>query len=182
MSSAFASDTSDAEQVAALKALGEGRLAAWRGLLPGCSRGHAEAALGPSAPGPDGAGRLGPSPAAFRRYPPAPIGPYGVIVWLAGDAVTLIEVNTPALSESPEAQLGPPEAEVPSRLDRLHTQLIYASRGLTLHLHTYTRQLKRIYAYPPTTVEAFLASWLSQVAIGREPLGGSAPTPPSDLI
>lgn len=161
----------DREQIAALRALAEGRLAEWPGLLPGCARPHVEAALGPTAPGPDGAGRMGPSPAAFRRYPPAPIGPYGVVVWFAGDQVALLEINTPALAGQPEDQLGPPEAEAPSQLDRLHTQLIYARRGLTFHLHTFTRQLKRIYAYPPTTPEAYLASWLSQVAIGREPRG-----------
>ena len=156
----------DDEQIAALRALAEGRLADWPGLLPGCGRPHAEAALGPSGAGPDGAGWLGPSPAAFRHY-----GPYGIVVWYAGDAVLLIEINTPHLDAPPEALLGPPEATAPSRLDGLHSQLIYARRGLTIHLHTYTRALRRIYAYTPTSAEAFLASPLSQVAIGREARG-----------
>jgi len=167
MSDAQAQTLTDADQIAALRALAAGRLAEWCGLLPGCGRPHVEAAFGPSEPGPDGSGRLGPSPTAFRRYPPAPIGPYGVIVWLVGDKVVLIEINTPSLAEAPEAQLGPPEAEAPSDLDAMHIQLIYASRGLTIHLHRFTRQLKRIYAYPATTHEAFLASWMSKVAIKR---------------
>lgn len=171
MSDERAPAPTDDEQIAALRALADGRLAAWPGLLPGCSRSHVEAALGPSGDGPDGSGRLGPSPTAFRRYPPAPAGPYGVVVWYVGDAVRLIEINTPHLGDPPEAQLGPPEATAPSRLDGLHTQLIYASRGLTVHLHTYTRALRRIYAYAPTSAEEFLASALSQVAIGREARG-----------
>lgn len=169
MSDAQAQSTTDAEQIAALRALAAGRLAEWRGLPPGCGRPHVETAFGPSEPGPDGSGRLGPTPTAFRRYPPTSIGPYGLVVWLVGDQVELIEINTPSLAEAPEAQLGPPEAEAPSRLDAMHIQLIYARRGLTIHLHRFTRQLKRIYAYPATTHEAFLASWLSKVAITRAP-------------
>lgn len=161
--------TTDDARIAALHALAAGRLADWPGLPPGCTRAVVEAALGPSGDGPDGAGRLGPSPAAFRRYPPAPIAPYGLTVWFAGEQATLVEINTPSLAEPPEAQLGPPEAEARSGIDRLHTQLVYAGRGLTIHLHTYTRDLRRIYAYPPTSAEAFLQSWLSQVELRREP-------------
>jgi hypothetical protein len=157
----------DEEQIAALRALAEGRLAAWPGLPPGCGRRHVEAALGPSEPGPDGAGQLGGSPTAFRHYPSAPIAPYGIVVWYVGDQVTLIEINTPSLPASPEAQLGPPEARARSGLDGLHTQLVYAGRGLTIHQHELNGSLKRIYAYAPTSAEAFLQSWLGQVAIER---------------
>lgn len=64
--------TTDDERVTALRALAEGRPAEWRGLCQ-CRQHLAvvEAALGPSGDGPDGAGRLGHSPAAFRRYPGA---------------------------------------------------------------------------------------------------------------
>jgi hypothetical protein len=159
----------DTKQIAALRALGAGQLDAWHGLRPTTARQHVEAALGPSAAGPDGSGRLGDSPASFRRYPAAPAAPYGLTVWYSGDRALLIEINTPSLAVAPEDLLGPPEADVPSKLDAMHSQLIYAQRGLVIHLHNYTRQVKRIYAMPPTTVEMFLASWLSQVEIRREP-------------
>lgn len=148
---------------AALRALGNGRLSEWHGLVPGCSRAHAEEVLGPSESGPDGTGRLGGSPTAFRDYPLTSAAPYGITVWFVLDTIVLVQVNSPRLGEPLDRLLGGPEGTMPSLLAPAHTQWIYASRGLTAHVHTYRHEVLRLYGCAPTTVEEFRNSWLSRV-------------------
>lgn len=63
--------------------------------------------------------------------------------------------------------LGAPETTIPSRLQRFHTQWIYAQRGLTAHVNNHTGEIVRLYAYPVTTTRKFLNSWLSRVEMRR---------------
>ena len=157
----------EARCVTALRAFGSGRLSEWLGLPEGCTRAHVERALGPSEPGPDGAGRLGGSPTAYRTYPPTDFAPYGVMVWFVEDQVVLLQINSPAATIPLEASLGAPDGHANSLLDYGHSQWIYAERGLTAHVSIITQDILRIYGYRPTSLEEFLESWLSKVAIRR---------------
>jgi hypothetical protein len=147
--------------------LAAGDLRGWHGLDEGCDRASAEAALGPSEAGPDGSGMLGGVPTAFRRYPPAPAVPDGVVVWLEEDWVVAVELMQPVLPEPIAAQLGPPEARERSGLASFHSQWIYAGRGLTAHVDDVSEDVRRLYGYAPTTVEDFLASPIASVETRR---------------
>jgi hypothetical protein len=154
----------DADIIQALRALADGRWGDWHGLPAGCERKHAEQVFGPSEPGPDGVGVVAGYSFSFRRYP-APAWAAGVVVWLNGDLVLAIQLNTPLASAWREV-LGPPEDTAPSLLFSIGTQWIYASRGLTLHAGSDDRVIQ-IYVYAPTTPEEFKQSWMSQVEIRR---------------
>ena len=155
--------------VAGLRALAAGDLRGWHGLAEGCDRAAVETALGPSETGPDGSGMLGGVPTVFRRYPPAPAAPHGIVVWMESDWIVAVEIVQPALTEPVEAQLGPPEAKEHSGLAAFHSQLIYAARGLTAHVHEYSGAVLRLYGYAPSTVEKFLASPMAKVETRRIP-------------
>lgn len=154
----------------ALRALASGDLRHWHGLEDDCGRANAEAAFGPSEAGPDGSAMLAYELTAFRRYPPKPVAPYGIVVWFEGDEVVLVEIVQPALAEPLAEQIGPPEATADSGLAAFHSQRIYAGRGLTAHVHDMTDEVLRLYAYRPMTVAAFLASGLAGVETRRIPL------------
>lgn len=152
-------------QIDALRALAEGRLSAWRGLDPSCSRADAEAAFGPGYPGPDGMGSVEGGGMAFRRYPPN--GPYdGLMVWLQGDRVAVVQIHQPVVAAAEIESLGPPEDTMPSELRISAVQKIYASRGLTLHIDPEGK-LFRTYAYPATTPAEFKQSWMARVKTRR---------------
>ncbi|MGH2949909.1 MAG: hypothetical protein ACRDPC_27215 [Solirubrobacteraceae bacterium] len=152
-----------------LAALAGGRWGEWRGLGPDCTRAAAEEAVGPTVPEPDGSGSLAGSPTAFRIYPPAPAAPHGIQLWLDGDRILLVQINSPDPGGDPEELLGPPEATLPSRLAARHQQWVYASRGLTLHVHARTHEVRRLYGYPPSSAEEFAQSPLARVELQRVP-------------
>jgi len=82
----------------------------------------------------------------------------------------MVEVDTPALAAPIEVTLGPPEATERSRLEPMHTQLVYATRGLVAHVDNDSRVVFRLFAIPSTTVPAFLASPLARIEIRDEPI------------
>jgi hypothetical protein len=175
MADASAGDTRDHPTdasgcAASLRALASGDLRHWHGLANHCGRADAEAAFGPSQAGPDGSAMLAGALTAFRRYPPAPAAPYGVVVWFEGNEVVLVEIVQPTLAEPLQEQIGPPEGTADSGLAAFYSQRIYAGRGLTAHVHDMTGEALRLYAYHPMTMDAFLATGLAGVEIRRIPL------------
>jgi hypothetical protein len=143
-----------------LQALAAGELAAFHGLGPADDRAAAEAAFGPSAAGPDGIGPLMGELTPFRRYDPAPVGPYGVVVWFgADDGVLLVEVPSPALDAAGLLPLGEPELDAPSGLEAFHRQLAWPSRGLAAHASRADGSLRVLYAFGPMPPEEYSA-WL----------------------
>ena len=158
---------SETECTRALRAFLNGEFREWPGLPKGCTRAHAEAVFGPTGEAPDAAGRLGDQLTALRRYPASGIAPHGIMVWLEGDEVVLLQINEPVLLPSLDRILGEPEARAPSQLRTRHTQWIYASRGLVAHVRNIPYALIRLYGMRPTTVERFLDSPLSRVSSRR---------------
>jgi hypothetical protein len=156
-------DTQSTACAAALAALAAGRWEEWHGLGPACTRAAAEAGLGDTGDGPDGSGSLAGSPVSFRVYPPAPAAPHGVQLWLEGDRIVLVQINSPVLERDVEQVLGPPDSVLISHLGPRQRQWVYAGRGLTLHRHEATGEPRRLYGYAPTTAEEFAGSWLAAV-------------------
>jgi hypothetical protein len=112
---------------------------------------------------------LGGALTEFRRFPPTSFAPYGIVVWVEEGEIIAVEIVEPHLPAPIQDQLGAPEAETPSALAAFHTQLIYATRGLALHVHQFRSTVFRLYAFAPTTVADFLASPLAGVATQRTP-------------
>jgi hypothetical protein len=154
----------------ALHVLARGQFSEWTGLPSDCARAHAEEVLGPTASGPDGAGILGDSPAAFRIYPATSVAPYGLMVWFAENKIVAVQINQPKLDRPLNEQIGEPEYVAPSMLKTLQKQWIYASRGLSAHVSGVSGSISSIYAFPATTVEEYLRSSLSRVSSRRIPL------------
>jgi hypothetical protein len=149
--------------MSALDTLAAGDLAAFHGLGPADDRAAAEAAFGPSEPGPDGIGPLMGEQAPFRRYPPAPVGPHGVVVWFgAGDGVRLVDVPSPALDAGALTPLGDPELDDDSGLARYHVQLAWPSRGLAAHVSEVDGSVRALYAFRPLGADEYRA-WLGAV-------------------
>ena len=143
-----------------LATLAAGDLAAFRGLGPDDDREAAEAAFGPSDPGPDGIGQLMGEMLPFRRYPPGPVAPYGLTVWFgADDRVLLVDVPSPALDASALLPLGEPELELPSGLEVFHSQLAWPSRGLAAHVSKADGSLRALHAFGPLAGGEYTA-WL----------------------
>ena len=159
----------DSECVKALQAISSGKLDEWRGLPAACRRQDAEAVFGASGSDPDGVATLGDAPTAFRDYPPNQVARQGITVWLAGDKILSLQVNSPALPVALERVLGRPQAVAASHLKAFHEQWIYADRGITAHVDADSHSVLRIYFYAPTTPDAFLASSLSRVETRRTP-------------
>ena len=156
--------------VNALRALVEGRLEAWHGLPAGCSTRDVEAAYGPGDGGPDGVGSLGGTPTAFRRHSRSPRVPHDVVAWFRDGAVLGVEVTdlkpTRPLAES----LGEPEARERSGVGSVHTQLVYASRGLVLHVQNITGAIVRAQGFAACTLDEFRALPWGQSRVERRPL------------
>src|SRR5579863_9721918 len=120
-----------------LQALASGSLADWTGLSPDCTRQTAQEAFGESGMTQDSVGSLNGSPTGYRAYPAAPAAPNGILVWFVEDQIVLIRIQEPTLPPL-ESLLGKPEATAVSQLHAIHTQWIYASRGLTAHVQNQT--------------------------------------------
>ena len=156
------------EPLQALQALVRGELARWTGLADGSTRAVVEGALGGTAVA-EGPILLFGTGATLCRYPAVPAAPSGVVVWYVDGAAALVEIPEPALPEPVEAQLGPPEAKVPSLLGSIRTQLVYAGRGLVVHASNLTDLPYRIYGFRACPVEEFLAGPLRSVRSVRIP-------------
>lgn len=158
--------------VSALRALVEGRLDAWHGLPPGCSRQDAEAAYGSGEGGPDGVASLAGTLTAFRRYAQSKRVPRDVQVWLReDDSILAVEVNDLKTAQSVAHLLGAPEAIERSGVGRVHTQRIYASRGLVLHVQDITGAIVRSYGFAPCTLEQFRGLPWGQIRVERRLIG-----------
>ena len=142
-----------------LELIAAGTLNAFHGLGPDDDRAAAEAAFGPSEPGPDGVGPLMGELTPFRRYPPVTLGPYGVVVWFDADRVRLVDVPSPALDATGLLPLGAPELEAASSLEVFHSQLVWPSRGLAAHVSKADGSLRALYAFGPLSGEEYM-SWL----------------------
>ncbi len=153
-----------------LRNLANGNLQLWNGLLSDCNRLNAEEAFRPSQASSDNSTMLAGELTAFRDYPSTSAAPYGITVWYVEDKILLIQINHPSLNRSLEELLGSPDGTAPSLLKAFHTQWIYAHRGLTAHVNNQTQEVLRLYAYPPTTVDEFLHSWISRIETRRIPL------------
>jgi hypothetical protein len=153
--------------IAGLKALVTGNLAAWTGLPSGLSSDAVAQALGP--PGDEEAGRIGGQLATFRLFPPAAGAPFGVKAWLAGDDVWLLEVREPPLSAPIDQQLGEPEARAPSGLGTSYEQRVYGARGLLLHVSQVTGEVRRLYAFAPASAAEILAAPVGRAEERRVP-------------
>jgi hypothetical protein len=116
--------------------------------------------------GPDGEWLLG-EPAASWRLPATKAAPFGVVVWLQGDAATLVEVRDPVLSADPETVLGPAEARLPSGLGPAQDQLLWPTRGLLLHVDRVTGTVTRLFGHEASSVAAMTDSPLAQIRLER---------------
>jgi hypothetical protein len=156
--SQMGNDRSDCQ--ASLRALVEGRLGDVTGFA-GCRRADVEIVLGTSPPGPDAVGgTLGP----HRSYP------NGVTVFFAGDTVTAGQILAPRLRQPPRTALGEPEGSAPSRLEPYADQLIWARRGITVHVDRGTGAASWLFFYPPMSVADFLRSPMASAEIRDEPI------------
>lgn len=153
-----------------LRAFADGRLDQWSGLPGTCSRSDAESTLGPSESGPDGVASLAGTLAGFRRYPPTGAAPYGVQIWLADDTIMAVEVVDARLPRPVVEMLGEPEAKERSGVGSVHTQWIYASRGVVLHIQNITGVVNRMYGFVPCSLEAFRALPWGRIEVQRRPL------------
>jgi hypothetical protein len=145
-----------------LLAFAEMRLDRWSG-LPTYSAADADRILGPG--GPAQSGSLG----VFRHHPGRAPTPLGVLVWLAGDRVSLVGAYGPALPAL-EPLLGAPEHVAPSNVFApSHEQWIYASRGLVAHVDRWASRVSRVYGFPAMTVDEFLQSAVAAVEVTETP-------------
>ena len=132
----------------ALDVLAAGDLGAFHGLGPDDDRAAAEAAFGPSEPGPDGVGPLMGDLSPFRRYPPAGRA-HGVVVWFAGDRVQLVDVPSPALDANDLLRARRPGTEGAVGPGVFHVQLAWPSRGLAAHVSEADGAVRALYAFAP---------------------------------
>ena len=153
-----------------LRALAAGRLGEWQGLPTNCVKDDAEAAFGPSDAGPDGVASLNGSLAAFRRYPPTAGAPYGIQIWLRNNIIFAVEINSPRLPQPFTEVLGEPEVKERSRLGAVHSQWIYASHGLVLHVQNITDAVTRLYGFAPCSLEDFRQLQWARIEVERRPL------------
>jgi hypothetical protein len=154
---------------ASLQALTTGDFAAWRPLPADASATQLRRDAPDASAGPGGEWLLG-QPATSWRLPPTPAAPFGVVVWLQHDIVTLVEVRDPAPSADPEAALGPPEAILPSGLGPAQEQRFWPSRGLVLHVDTVTGRITRLFGHERATVEQMTNSPLAAIRIEKRPI------------
>jgi hypothetical protein len=145
----------------ALRRLGAGELADWKGLPAGCGT----ADLGKVFRGggdPAGNGKLSTRPTRFRNYQAEGQG-QPLQVWFDdADRAILVTWIQPSVQGSVKdllAALGAPEKKLDPTVG-YHAdayQWIYAARGLTLYVREHDGTLARISAYAPTTVEDYAA-------------------------
>jgi hypothetical protein len=152
----------DASCQAALAALAGGRLDEFRG-LGSCGRVDAEAALGSSGDAPSKFEQFG----EYRPYT-TPGGT--VLVWFLSDDIRVVQLLYPKLKRPLVALVGEPEAKAKSQLSSEWEQWIYASRGMTAHVRRGAGDVVALYAYRPSTVEAFLQTDIARVAKSEAPV------------
>jgi hypothetical protein len=160
-----------------LRALAQGDYTSWRGLGPDCHRAAVAQALGAPATEQDMVGHLGGSPTGYRVYPETVAAPSGVFVWFVDQDAVYLRIQGPAPPSAIRAQLGDPEAELASQMPGYNVQWVYASRGLSIHLDPDSETPSWLYAFAPTRVEEFEASWMSKSAMRRTPRGRRLPPP-----
>jgi hypothetical protein len=149
-----------------LRALAGGDLAAWPGLAEGLARADVEAALDAEAEA-EGPVALFGTPATLCRYPATTAAPRGIQIWYAAGVANLVEIDEPVPAVPVTEALGPPEAEVDSLLGSSRRQLIYAGRGLTVHVSAVTGEPYRLFGYTPCPAEQFLEAPLRWVSSTR---------------
>lgn len=152
----------DAACQASLTALVAGDLDAFHG-LGRCGRVDAEAAIGASGEAPSKFEQFG----EYRVYPHAG---GSVFVWFLADEIRVLELLYPKLGRPLKSLVGEPEAKAKSELSPDWDQWIYASRGLTAHVKRSGGEVIALFAYRPTTVEAFLKTDIARVAKSESPL------------
>jgi len=146
----------DSECQSAIAALAGGRLDEFRGLGK-CGRVDAEAALGSSGDAPSKFEQFG----EYRPYS-TPGGT--ILVWFLSDDIRVMQLLYPKLKRPLRALVGDPEAKVRSELSSEWEQWVYASRGMTAHVKRGSSDVVALYAYRPSTVEAFLKTDIARVA------------------
>jgi hypothetical protein len=152
----------DAACTAGLSALADGQLEGFAGLGK-CGRVDAEAALGSSGEGPSKFEQFG----EYRVYPH---GAGSVLVWFLADDIRVLQLIYPKLKKPLKSALGEPEAKIESALSTDWDQWVYASKGLTAHVERTTGKVSALFAYRPTTVDAFLKTDIAKVAKSEAPL------------
>ena len=106
-------------------------------------------------------------PANLSRYPATAAAPRGIHIWYVAGVAELVQIDEPVPTQPVTEALGPPEAEVDSLLGSSRRQLVYAGRGLTVHVSTFTGVPYRLYGYAPCPVEQFLNAPLRWVSSTR---------------
>jgi hypothetical protein len=154
----------DAACQTGLTAFAKGELDAFNGLAR-CGRIDAEFAFGPSGDQPSKFEQFG----EYRVYRHAGSGS-SVFVWFLSDDIRVAQLLYPKLQRSIKDLLGEPEAKVRSELSPEWDQWIYAGRGLTAHVKRATGEVITLFAYRPSTVEAFLKTDIARVAKSEAPL------------
>ncbi len=147
--------------VDALTALARADLAAFR--LGTCGRIDAERAFGSSG---EQASRF----EQFGEYRVYTVGGHGILVWLLADNIRVMQLLYPKLTQPIATLLGPPDAKAPSQLSSAWEQWIYASRGLAAHVKPATGEVVTLFAFPPTSVAAFLETDIAHVSKSEAPI------------
>ena len=145
-----------------LAALAAGELDAFHG-LPRCGRVDAEGTLGDSGDGPAQFEKMG----EYRVFAHAN---RSVIVYFLADDIRVVELLYPKLTRPLPSLLGAPEGKIKSALSPGWDQWIYASRGLAAHVNRATGEVTALFAYAPTTVEAYLQTDIARVSKSEAPL------------
>jgi hypothetical protein len=146
----------DAACQSAITALASGALDTFRGIEK-CGRVDAEFAIGSS----------GDQPSKFEKFGEYRVYPHvggSILVWFLADDIRVMQLLYPKLKRPIKSLLGEPEAKVKSQLSDEWEQWVYASRGLTAHVKRGTGEVITLFAYRPTTVEAFLQTDIAKVA------------------
>lgn len=148
---------------------------AWDGLAPGTSLADI-AAVCDVDQGWRGSGVLGEErrPAEWVN---AELDGYdeAVRVWLEGDTVLLMDVESPPIAGEPAAllaQLGPPQATLDSYLGTFllrGSEQVWPRRGLTLYVNPENGLLLRLAVYAPTTLAAYRRSLRLDLEMRRLP-------------
>jgi hypothetical protein len=146
----------------ALTALAAGALDDFHG-LGHCGRVDAEGTLGDSGAGLSQFEKMG----EYRVFAHAS---RSVIAYFLGDEIRVVELLYPTLERPLLSLLGPPETTARSELSPGWEQRIYASRGLTAHVNRATGEVVALFAYRPTSVDAYLKSDLAHVSKSEAPL------------
>lgn len=145
-----------------LSSLVKGELESFQGLGK-CGRVDAEGAIGSSGDQPSKFEQFG----EYRVYPHAG---GSVLVWFISDDIRVMQMLYPKLKRPLKSLIGEPESKVKSELSPEWDQWIYARRGLTAHVKRGTGDVVTLFAYQPTTVEAFLKTDIARVAKSEAPL------------